>query len=207
MSPPAAEDAATPPLPTSAAANADAQVPDAAPRTAARVYQVPTETAETNDTELHRKGGGYVNWVQLTRSTVTPPPLPPVIPTPPPPHGVGTSPQAGNATPVQPLWHRGGLDSYDAAPDAAPNCREGSRGVGAMQTGRAATRAAEGAIQPPAAEGATTRATWGTPPPAAEGAITRATWGAPPPAAEDAITRATWGAPPPAAEDATTHAT
>ncbi|XP_063235094.1 uncharacterized protein LOC134538050 [Bacillus rossius redtenbacheri] len=75
---------------------------------------VPTETAETNDTERHSKGGGYVNWAELMRSTVTPPPLPPVIPTPPPPHRVGTSPQTGDAMPVQPLCAAEGAKSTDS---------------------------------------------------------------------------------------------
>ncbi|XP_063218694.1 WAS/WASL-interacting protein family member 3-like [Bacillus rossius redtenbacheri] len=92
-----------------------------------------SRTTETNNnTELHSKGGRYVNWAELTRSTDTPPTLPPVLPTPPttppPPYGVEmpcgkTSPQTEEATPVQPLWynwHEGTRWTRQADADTTP---------------------------------------------------------------------------------------
>ncbi|XP_063227055.1 uncharacterized protein LOC134533461 [Bacillus rossius redtenbacheri] len=139
--------------------------------------QVPTETAETNDTERHSKGGGYVNWAELTRSTVTPPTLPP---------GATTRATSGVLPP---------------AAEGATTCT--TWGTQPPAAEGATTRATSGA-PPLTAEGATMRSTSGAPPPATEGATRRATSAAPPPAAEGANTHATSNVPPPATEGAAT---
>ncbi|XP_063242944.1 uncharacterized protein LOC134542493 [Bacillus rossius redtenbacheri] len=66
--------------------------PPTPPPIAAQAVTEPRET--NNNTELHSKGGGYVNWEELTRSADTPPTPAPVLamppPMPPPPYGMKT---------------------------------------------------------------------------------------------------------------------